>query len=65
MVDAGNPEAIAKSIETLAADRGLCELMAEKGRKRAIETFDIDAMLTAYEKVYATLSPEDAPRVSR
>lgn len=65
MVDAGNPVAIAESIETLAADRGLCESMAEKGRRHAIETFDIDAMLTAYEKVYATLSPEDAPRVSR
>jgi len=55
VVNAGDHAAIADALEMLAADRSLCASLAEKGRKHAGDTFDIDAMLAAYEKVYAGL----------
>ena len=56
IVDAGDHMAIAGAIGRLAADPGLCASLAASGRKHANESFDIDAMLTAYEKVYAGLT---------
>jgi glycosyltransferase involved in cell wall biosynthesis len=55
MVDAGNPAAIAAAILTLAADPGLRRRLVETGRERVAKTFEMDAMLTAYEDIYEQL----------
>ena len=52
IVDAANHTAIARALERLADDRGLRTALAEKGRRRAEDTFGIDAMLAGYERVY-------------
>ena len=52
MIEAGNPEAIAGAIEKLSADHELTEMLASNGREHAIETFDLDTMLQAYETIY-------------
>lgn len=55
IVDAANHTAIARALERLDDDRGLRTALAEKGRRRAEDTFGIDAMLAGYERVYASL----------
>ena len=53
LVDVGSPQAIADAIEMVAADPGLQSKLSEKARKHAIETYDIQVMLKAYEQVYS------------
>jgi len=52
LVEVGNPKAIADAIEMVAADPGLKNKLSEKARKYAMEVFDIQVMLNAYEQVY-------------
>jgi glycosyltransferase involved in cell wall biosynthesis len=55
LVDVGNPQAIADAIELVAADFELRSTLSENARKHAIETFDMAAMLNAYETIYDQL----------
>ena len=55
LVDIGNSRAIADALDSLAADAGLQEKLAQQARKYAIETFDLGSMLAEYEKVYDVL----------
>jgi glycosyltransferase involved in cell wall biosynthesis len=55
LVDVGNPQAIADAIELVAADSELRSTLSENARKHAIETFDMAAMLNAYETIYDQL----------
>lgn len=55
LVPVGNPEAITQAIETLSADRDLRTTMARKGQQHARLTFDIHAMLSAYQRIYESL----------
>ena len=55
MVEAGDPAAIAKAILKLAADPELCAQLAMNGRLHVAETFDMKAMLAAYEDIYDRL----------
>ena len=52
LVEVGDPHAIAKAIETVAPDHGLCNALGESARKYAINTFDIQVMLNAYQQLY-------------
>lgn len=56
MIEPGSPEAISKAVEELSADRALSEILAAKGQEHAIQTFDLDTMLKAYEAIYDDLS---------
>lgn len=52
MVPAGNPEVLAKAVETLVDDPVLRATLAGRGRSHAVDNFDINAMLNAYSQVY-------------
>ena len=52
LVDVGNPDAIAETIETVASDPELQKMMATNAKIYAIETYDIQVMLSAYARVY-------------
>ena len=52
LVDVGSPGAIAETIEKLAADTDLQSKLAKNAKAYAIETFDIQVMLDAYEQTY-------------
>ena len=55
LVEVGNPGAIATAIEAVAVDSGLQSKLGENARKYAIDKFDIQVMLNAYEQVYRDL----------
>ena len=55
LLDIGNSRAIADTLDLLAANTGLQETLAQQARKYAIETFELGAMLSEYEKVYDVL----------
>jgi len=55
MIEPGKSEAIVEAVEKLARDRALKKRLAVSGRKHAIESFNLDAMLKAYEKLYCEL----------
>ena len=55
MVEAGNPQAIAEALEKLAVEPELRMRLAENAKKHAMNSFDIDAMLSSYEKIYSEL----------
>ena len=55
LVEVGNPGAIATAIEAVAVDSGLQSKLGDNARKYAIDTFDIQIMLNAYEQVYRDL----------
>jgi len=59
LVEVGNPQAIADAIEVVAADHGLRDKLSGNARKYAIETFDIQVMLEAYEQVYSRFISDD------
>lgn len=52
MVDAGDVEALAAGMQTLVADEALCRRLAAAGRAHAVNTFDIEQMLSAYQALY-------------
>lgn len=52
MVEAGNPAKIAEALTLLATDRDLCASLGQRGRTHARATFDLSAMLNAYESLY-------------
>jgi len=52
LVDVNNPDAIADTIEMLAADSDLQNKLAKNAKTYAIETYDLEVMLNAYEQVY-------------
>jgi len=56
LVEIGSPQAITEAIEMLAAKPELRNALAEKAKKHAIETFDLEVMLAAYEKTYDVLT---------
>ena len=56
LVEVGNPQAIADAIELVAADAELRSTLSENARKHAVETFDMAAMLNAYETIYDQLT---------
>jgi glycosyltransferase involved in cell wall biosynthesis len=58
LVEIGKPQAIADALECLAADSEVMTGLAEKARKHAIDTFDLEVMLNAYEKLYDELTAE-------
>ena len=62
LVEVGNPQAIADAIEIVAADPGMQKKLSENARKYAIETFDIQVMLKAYEQVYSRFTGRSLPR---
>jgi glycosyltransferase involved in cell wall biosynthesis len=55
LVEVGNPTAIADAIEVVAADAELQSKLAQNAKKYAIDTFDVQVMLDAYEEVYGQL----------
>ena len=55
LTEVGLPEAIAEAIEIVVSDPDLQSKMGKKAKAYAIETFDIQVMLAAYEKVYDRL----------
>lgn len=55
LVDIGNPQAIAEAIETLSAKPELRNNLAAYAKQHAIETFDLEVMLAAYERIYDRL----------
>jgi len=55
LVEVGSPEAIAEAIKQLSTDQSLRESIAQKGQQRAIQTFDIQAMLSSYQSIYDKL----------
>jgi len=55
LVEIGNPQAIADALETLAANPELRAALAEKAKRHAIATFDLEVMLAAYENTYDEL----------
>ena len=52
LTEVGNADAIAEAIEMLASDPELQNKMAQNAKNYAIETFDIQVMLKAYERLY-------------
>lgn len=52
LVDVGSPGAIAETIEIVAADSELQSKLAKNAKVYAIETFDLQVMLDAYERLY-------------
>lgn len=52
LTEVENPEAIAKAIENLTSDAEFQTRVAHNAKSHAIETFDIQAMLDSYMKVY-------------
>jgi len=55
LVEIGNPQAIAEALEMLADKPELRDALAEKAKIHAIETFDLEVMLAAYEETYDRL----------
>ncbi len=52
LVDVDSPPAISEAIEKLASDVSLCRKLAENAKTYAINTFDLQVMLDAYEQLY-------------
>lgn len=52
LVEVGNPAAIADAIEMLASDTRLQDKLSKNAKTYAIDTFDLQVMLTAYEQLY-------------
>jgi glycosyltransferase involved in cell wall biosynthesis len=55
LVEISNPQAIAGALVMLADKSELRDTLAEKANKHAIETFDLEVMLAAYEETYDRL----------
>ena len=55
LVEVGNPVAIAHAVEALDANPELRAALAEKAKRHAIATFDLEVMLAAYENTYDRL----------
>ena len=53
LVDVGNPKAISVAIEKLAADTELQGRLGNNAKAYAIEAYDQQVMLMAYERIYA------------
>ena len=52
LVDVGNPDAIAKTIERVATDIELQDKLGRNAKSHAIEAFDIQVMFKAYQQQY-------------
>jgi len=52
MVEPGNPEQIAQALITLSDNHQLFHRIAQAGNEHAIDTFGIEKMLDAYQKLY-------------
>jgi glycosyltransferase involved in cell wall biosynthesis len=52
LVDVGNPDAIAQTIEKLSTDTELQLKLAKNAKAYAVETYDIQVMLDAYKLLY-------------
>ncbi|MFT6765315.1 MAG: glycosyltransferase involved in cell wall biosynthesis [Alteromonas naphthalenivorans] len=52
LVSAGDPEALAKSLDGLIQSRALCRRIAVNAKKRVLSDFKIETMIQEYEKVY-------------
>ncbi len=52
LIEAGNPGEIAASVVQLVSNQSLAAQMAKKGSEHVLDTFDMDVMLTAYQKAY-------------
>lgn len=52
LVPAGDEAALAKAIGALARDRDRCRAMGAASRSYALETFSIERMADAYERIY-------------
>ena len=55
LVQPGSPEAIAQAIELLSTNQVQRESIAIKGQQHATRSFDISAMLAAYQNIYDSL----------
>jgi len=51
-----SPEALAAAIGRLLGDRALAERLGRAGRDHALRSFSIDAMVTGYQSVFASLA---------
>jgi colanic acid/amylovoran biosynthesis glycosyltransferase len=62
LVEAGDVEALADALERLAGDRKLRTRLAEAGRSRVIETFDLDRCLEPLFQIFrgGRLRPDQA-----
>lgn len=49
------PENIARAIERLAADRGLCREMGRQGREKALRLYDVRRQAAAVKEIYGSL----------
>lgn len=56
LVPAGDVQALLQAIRRLRGDHALRCRLAEAGRKRVREQFDVDKMVLAYEKVYEEMA---------
>jgi len=55
LVEVNNPSALAEAIQTLAADAELKTRLAAEGKRHALATFDMSAMLMSYGTLYQKL----------
>ena len=55
LVPAGQPEALAKALSTLARDRSAAKAMGARGRERVLAGFQLDATFRAYAGLYQSL----------
>lgn len=55
MVESGNPQAIAEGIARLATDPELRAKLATNGKVRAVSTYGLEAMLSAYQAYYTAV----------
>lgn len=61
LVEPGKPQALADALSQLAAEPALCRKLAQNGKVHAIKTFDLQAMLRAYEACYTTAMALKSP----
>ena len=52
LVDTGDPKIIADVLEKLSTDHELSDRLGLAGREHAIDTFDIQSMVAAYDGLY-------------
>lgn len=57
LVPSGDPQALARALQTLLSNPGLRIAMGQAGRRRAENLFDIKAHVHAMENVYQELAP--------
>lgn len=53
LCDPLNPEDLAAKIRTLLEDEGMRRAMGQRGRERVLQSFSVDAVVSAVERVYA------------